>query len=824
MLFSVETGDRSADEDSTFAVLTAVADETGAERFSTQASAQLSLWAGLDALVNSGELLVSDGVYTFAVIMDPVETNETGGEANAKSAKLLHDFVKEKTTKAYLLGLVRPIALYKKRGTYERDRSHMLAKNLVIAAGRALGKPSITGEQVAWHAVYNDSTREMAMKMLRDTAEKDAASGKYDDLLPAKWRKGFQGYDKEKDGRDGQDEALVEAKRTAFDAVADAARNYISVLMASRSEYEKVIAAYGSDSAVAARDPRYLRAQSREDRASAALDKAIVILLRGRSELNKDYWTRALRPGTWATLAQYAAELPALRQRFDAADESLVESKALPTLAHLKKIGRATLMTATAVWDAMAMQHKGQWRLATKDDDWIRTPPRLPAFPHGYPYQFDTAKEAMQFGSDCVDKLDRASGGANESRVGGHFKLGVQVNKTLPVDGPKPTAAQLREVAKKLGATVKDVWVAWCHFRDPAAPYAPPPADESVTQCNSDDVIGTLVAALPADLLTEMSMMRIFKHFNDKDGFVLVSADRSERSPKENAQKADEMEQTLRSMGKGFVKVKGGFVETGAEGKKREVFEHSYFVPDVAQTDAIKFAAIACGPRFDQEAILWGNVFEGVYLINRGGSMTRVANSFKIGQASSYFTQWRKRNFEFANDPQPRRLAASVGMEESRMPMAVGTRVRYKENHEVTGTVTGSSKNGFTGKYRVLFKVDGPHGGTAEADKADLEVIANEETYIQYTPTGQLDAMAWEVELRQAVEIEEASPPGFSTSTKRMITRHGMPASKAYALSWAMYKRGAKPHHKPEKGKRGYVNPGLYFRKRRNVSKRKVRQ
>lgn len=61
--------------------------------------------------------------------------------------------------------------------------------------------------------------------------------------------------------------------------------------------------------------------------------------------------------------------------------------------------------------------------------------------------------------------------------------------------------------------------------------------------------------------------------------------------------------------------------------------------------------------------------------------------------------------------------------------------------------------------------------------------------------------------------INEDAPPGFSGTVARM--KAYMPDRKAYALAWAMYKKGAKPRYKPEDGKPAYVKPETWRKKRK---------
>jgi rubrerythrin/fructose-specific component phosphotransferase system IIB-like protein len=61
--------------------------------------------------------------------------------------------------------------------------------------------------------------------------------------------------------------------------------------------------------------------------------------------------------------------------------------------------------------------------------------------------------------------------------------------------------------------------------------------------------------------------------------------------------------------------------------------------------------------------------------------------------------------------------------------------------------------------------------------------------------------------------MDEVSPPGFSGTTKAM-KKHGE-ISNPFALAWSMYKKGARPHKKKEKGKPRYVKPETYAKQKR---------
>jgi hypothetical protein len=76
----------------------------------------------------------------------------------------------------------------------------------------------------------------------------------------------------------------------------------------------------------------------------------------------------------------------------------------IPTIKHLLSIGLETIAGARVQWDPYGRK---PWRLAT-GDDWIRCEPgRYRHTPNGLPYEFNSAKEALEFGRLCCEKLQR---------------------------------------------------------------------------------------------------------------------------------------------------------------------------------------------------------------------------------------------------------------------------------------------------------------------------------------------------------------------------------------------------------------------------------
>lgn len=122
--------------------------------------------------------------------------DEDGSPTDSGNASSLAKFIVANLKQQFLLQVVRPIALYKARGDYDRSKSSRLARHLVVAGGKAYARAKkLPG---AWHEHFSQGTRERAEVLVRNAGESAAASHKYDALLPAKWRKGFKGYDKAK--------------------------------------------------------------------------------------------------------------------------------------------------------------------------------------------------------------------------------------------------------------------------------------------------------------------------------------------------------------------------------------------------------------------------------------------------------------------------------------------------------------------------------------------------------------------------------------------------------------------------------------------------
>ena len=87
------------------------------------------------------------------------------------------------------------------------------------------------------------------------------------------------------------------------------------------------------------------------------------------------------------------------------------------------------------------------------------------------------------------------------------------------------------------------------------------------------------------DALDEMGMTRLYRHTTEGQGAVILSPDRSERSQAENKMHRKALLAHIRSMGKGYTHLKGGYIEQTPTGP-RSVYEHSIMVHNVTPEEA----------------------------------------------------------------------------------------------------------------------------------------------------------------------------------------------------------------------------------------------
>lgn len=104
--------------------------------------------------------------------------------------------------------------------------------------------------------------------------------------------------------------------------------------------------------------------------------------------------------------------------------------------------------------------------------------------------------------------------------------------------------------------------------------------------------------------LSETSLSRIVGKIK-KGGIATISAERGDKSKKENRQRSKQLEKDIRGRGMGMTKARGAFVETDDEGNRREVGERSYIVTSGKKGKRkFKKEVSKLGQKYDQDSVL----------------------------------------------------------------------------------------------------------------------------------------------------------------------------------------------------------------------------
>ena len=106
------------------------------------------------------------------------------------------------------------------------------------------------------------------------------------------------------------------------------------------------------------------------------------------------------------------------------------------------------------------------------------------------------------------------------------------------------------------------------------------------------------------ETLDESSLSRIVDKVK-KGGMATISAERGDKSKKENKARSKSLEKDIRGRGMGMTKATGKFVETDSEGKRKEVDERSYVVtPGKKGKRKFKKEVSKLGQKYDQDSVL----------------------------------------------------------------------------------------------------------------------------------------------------------------------------------------------------------------------------
>lgn len=155
--------------------------------------------------------------------------------------------------------------------------------------------------------------------------------------------------------------------------------------------------------------------------------------------------------------------------------------------------------------------------------------------------------------------------------------------------------------------------------------------------------------------ISEASLNRVYQHVKGtaSDSFAIITAFRGGFSKKENLDRNKKLESDIRSLGLGFFKVKGYWVECQDDSVEytncppdmlESVVEISFFVPNITKKDGIRLAK-----KYNQDAIVFEDRAsdDGVVLLSKSGKTILKLGKFSPNKIKQAYTKLRGRTFTF---------------------------------------------------------------------------------------------------------------------------------------------------------------------------------
>lgn len=124
--------------------------------------------------------------------------------------------------------------------------------------------------------------------------------------------------------------------------------------------------------------------------------------------------------------------------------------------------------------------------------------------------------------------------------------------------------------------------------------------------------------------LVEAKLSRVFQYIeDDKRDFGIISAFRGANNQKENLAKHEELKKLIRTMGYGFIELRGGY--KGDEGFNEEL---SVLVPQITKKQIVEL-----GRKFAQHSVMYKNDQDFYYIgTNEESGIGKVLMRFKKGE------------------------------------------------------------------------------------------------------------------------------------------------------------------------------------------------
>lgn len=153
------------------------------------------------------------------------------------------------------------------------------------------------------------------------------------------------------------------------------------------------------------------------------------------------------------------------------------------------------------------------------------------------------------------------------------------------------------------------------------------------------------ILKIEAKVVNAFSLSRFMTHIKSGIPFCFITSWKSEDSIKVNKDNFEALKKDLTNMGTGtqfgYEHIQGSWKDpsTGMIS-----YEPSLFVIDLSLPQAIHLSS-----RYKQDAVLWGQYGDGVYLIDRNGSIDKMTDTptFDTAKIEECYTTWHGRTFAF---------------------------------------------------------------------------------------------------------------------------------------------------------------------------------
>lgn len=155
--------------------------------------------------------------------------------------------------------------------------------------------------------------------------------------------------------------------------------------------------------------------------------------------------------------------------------------------------------------------------------------------------------------------------------------------------------------------------------------------------------------------INEASLGRVYQHVKKdaSDSFAIITAYRGQYTKSKNKSRNKELESQVRSLGLGFFKLQGYWLECQDDSMeyadcpddmKVPSVEEALFIPNISMKDAIRL-----GKNYDQDAIIYqgSETNDKVELVSKSGSSIMKLGDFHPNKIAQAFSKVKGRTFTF---------------------------------------------------------------------------------------------------------------------------------------------------------------------------------